>query len=561
MYEKAGVYLLRLFCAVIQQQLLTLITNQMHNFLKALILCLVFSYELAGQNVKIQWGKPLESSVKITSFMASKEGRLYTLSAKGDDYYIECFEQGTYNKLFSTKLDIPRIVNKKQEIEEIIFQGSQFIIFTSYYNKPEKKFRLNAYSINMQGVLNPKPTELIKLEAEGKNDIGDIFFRFSPDSANILITHIYTSPKTKLNHLEFFILDKSLTILSQADNIIKSKTDDAYNILMNCYINNNKEIFLTELQLVTPTETRDSKFSYSIIKYASDGKETDRFPVELEDKRIISFSVQFNDNGDLMVYGHYKSNPGKKERYYDMSYNGTYFILLNAQTGAVKSVSQYNFETELFNNYYQLKQTKNGPITYFGVNSKPGKVIQKENGGYVITYEEFYMQFNQGPNGASSQTYYYGDLLIVNIDPKGDILWVKMVPKRQYFIRKQGPLGIGIGPVMLTTSVNLNSDESIYYSYNVVIKDEQIFVLYNDLPANAPVTKPRDIKILKKIKGTVPVVAILNENGEMRKKTLTEIAGTEVNLCPRISLPLDQNHLLIYGSKGKDYKLGELTVE
>jgi hypothetical protein len=195
------------------------------------------------------------------------------------------------------------------------------------------------------------------------------------------------------------------------------------------------------------------------------------------------------------------------------------------------------------------------------VNSKPGKVIQRENGGYVIIYEEFNVQYNQGPNGASSQMYYYGDLLVVNIDSEGNIAWVKMIPKRQYFIRKQGPLGVGIGPVMLSTSVNLNSDESIYYSYNVVVKEDHIVILYNDLPANAQVKNPRDIKILKKIKGTVPMVAVLNESGEMTKKTLTEVAGMEVNLCPRISLSLDQNHLLIYGSKGSDYKIGTLTVE
>jgi hypothetical protein len=291
----------------------------------------------------------LETSVKVTSFMASKEGKVYTLSAKKDDYYIECFDQNNYNKIFSTKLEIPRIVNKKQEIEEIIFQGNQFVIFTSYYERTDKKFHLNAYRINMQGVINPKPTELIKLEAEGKNDIGRIFFRFSPDSASILITHLFTSPQTKQNHLEFFILDQSLNVLSQADNIIENKTGDAYIILLDCYINNNKEIFLPELQLTTPTETRDTKLRYSIIKYSSDGKEVNRFPVDLETRKIISLTVQFHSNGDLMLYGHYQSNPAKKD-YYNTTYNGTFFMLLNAQSGEVKSVSLHDFELELFNN-------------------------------------------------------------------------------------------------------------------------------------------------------------------------------------------------------------------
>jgi hypothetical protein len=531
----------------------------MNIFQKVLILCLVISYQLTGQNVNIQWGAPLETSVKVASFMACKEGKIYTLSVKKDDYYIECFDQNNYNKIFSTKLEIPRIVNKKQEIEEIIFQGNQFVIFTSYYERSDKKFRLNAYSINMQGVINTKPTELVRLEAEGKNDIGNIFFRFSPDSASILITHVFTSPKTKENHLEFFILDHALNIISHTDNIINRSTGDAINILLDCYINNNKEIFIPELQLTTPTETRDTRLQYSIIKYSQDGKESARFPVELDSRKITSLTLQFHTNGDLLLYGHCHNNPEKKD-FYNRAYNGTFFIAMNSQSGDVKSISTHDFATELFNNYYQTKQTKNGPIKYFGVISRPGKVIQRDNGGYVIVYEEFNIRYNQGPNGQASQEYYYGDLLVVNIDPKGEIVWVKMVPKRQYFIRKQGPLGIGFGPLMLSTTVNLNTDESIYYSYNVMVKDDQVIIIYNDLPANAEVKIPRDIKILKKIKGTVPVVAILNDAGEMRKKTLTDIAGAQVNLCPRISLTIDQNKLLIYGSKGSQYKIGTLSV-
>ncbi|MFN8714556.1 MAG: hypothetical protein ACK5Z2_17035 [Bacteroidota bacterium] len=513
-----------------------------------------------AQQVKIKWGEPLETSAKITSFMAHKDDKVYTLSVKKDDYYIECFNKDNYSKLFSTKLEIPRIVNKKQEIEEILFSGNQFTIFTSYYDRTEKKFRLNAYNINMQGVINPKPLELLKLEAESKNDIGKILFRISPDSSCILITHTYTKQKTTENHLAFFVLDRELNVISNSDMIVPSKTGNAYNILMDCYISNKRELFLTELKLTRATQQQDANLEYSIIKYSEQGKEISRIPVELDGKRIISMELQFNSKQELMIYGHYNKSPNPKDYYFN-AYNGTYFIVYNTETDAQISKSTFDFEQEMINNYYTQKQLKNGDIKYLGVNYRSGSVKEKESGGYVIVYEEYNIQFNQGPNGASSQTYYYGDLTVVNLDPKGEIKWVKMVPKRQYFIRKQGPLGIGFGPVMITTSVNLNDDESIYYSYTIVVKDEQIFLIYNDLPVNAEVMSPRNQKVLKKIKGTVPVVAILNENGEMRKKLLTEMAGTDVNLCPRVALEMTNNAILVYGSKGNDYKIGTLIIQ
>jgi hypothetical protein len=529
------------------------------SFLSFLFLVILSS--LMAQKAAVKWGPELDLDTKVYRFLGETANSFFVLSGHKDDLYLDRFNSATFKLELSKKLDAPKLEGQEQDIESIIMLNGEFVLFTSLYSNKLNNFSVHSYTIDKDGVVSTDSKEILSLEAQSRREAGEVNFIVSNDSTRILVCHTAIFRKEKVQRLTMTVIDNKMATLTTAkvDFPIMEGSDQFS--LSNYSINNSGELFFLETKVTPARKKEPMVITHTIISYGIDGQRKKDFPIELDGKRVDQLFFSFDVKENLLVSGFYetKSSSGIFN-YYGIS--GTFFMSIDKESGQEKAKTFQEFDHDLLASCLTPKQMERSPM--LPNDYVPREILQKDDGGVVSVYEEYSYSYSSG-HGQAIEVTYYGNLLITNINPDGTIKWVKLVPKHQIFIQRKAEIGIGIGGPGASLSVghmvNLKSDQTIYYSYLLALKDDKIILVFNDDPANQEMKTSNETEMMKKIKGAIPMMVTLTEDGEMTKKTLFEATDFDIIIRPQIAFQSSDTRILIYGSKGDKDKFGVLTIE
>jgi hypothetical protein len=530
----------------------------MKKFLPLIVALFLFS-GLAAQKANVVWGPGLESETSVVRFLAEQNGKYFTLSGRKDNLYLERYNSLTFKQEFSKMMEVPKLNGKEQEIEAIVYLQNKFFLFTSMYSNKLNSYTINAYSFNAEGVLDKDVHELLSIEANSSDESGSVSFLMSEDSTRILMAHYSYYRKTDTERISMTVLDGKLTEVTKAKVEFPAEEDGFYTRISNYALNNSGEIFLLQMEVTVAVKKTPQKTVYTILSFDPAGKRNRDFPIDLEGKRIDKLIFGFDANQNLLVSGFYETK-AKAGLFSYSGLTGTFFMSIDKKTGEEKSKSFQDFDNELFETYYTPKQLAKGTAKMLPNDFVARQIVQKADGGVVSVYEQYSYSYSQSQGGSVEVTY-YGDLLVTNINPDGTIKWTKLIPKRQIFIKRKPAIGIGVPGLSVSALISLKSDQTIYYSFLMAVTGDRIVFIFNDEPANQVIRPAHETEVMKRIKGTIPMMVSLTEGGEVTKKALFEAADFDIIIRPRISFQASDTRILIYGSKGDIDKFGVLTVE
>lgn len=510
-----------------------------------------------AQKINVNWGPAIDLETSVFRFIAEVNGHFFVLSTRKSNLYLERYNSATFAQDFSKKLEIPDYNGKEQNYEGLFYLKGRFLLFASQYDGKANTFTAHAYSIDEEGTLNTNAVEILSVEANSRQEGGDIGFDLSSDSTHILSYHYALFRKENVQRITLRVFDENLKVVTTASQDFPRKEENESYLLSNFSVNNSGEIFFLETKVTPARKKEPMKSEHIIVSFSSNGERKRDFPVDLEGKRIDRLLFSFDINQNLLVTGFYETKSGKGLFAYT-GISGTFFMSINKETGEEKAKSFRDFDKEILESYFTPKQMAKDPS--LPNNFLPRQIIQRNDGGVVCVYEQYYYYYSQG-NGQATEVTYYGDLLISNINPDGTIKWTKLVPKHQMFVQRKTSIGIG-GPMLSASYMfNVKSDQTIYYSYLIAVNGDQIVLVFNDDPANKDVKPSNETETLKKAKGSVPMVVTLSEAGDLSKKTLFAAADFDVIIRPRIALQTSDSRILIYGSKKDTDKFGVITIE
>jgi hypothetical protein len=530
----------------------------MKKFFPLVVALFLFS-GLSAQKANVVWGPALESETSVVRFLAEQNGKYFTLSGRKDNLYLERYNSTTFKQEFSKLMELPKLNGKEQDLEAIVFLQNKFFLFTSLYNSKLNTYTINAYSFTSEGVLEKDVHELLAIEANSSDESGNVTFLISEDSTRILMSHYSYIRKTDTERISMTVLDGKLAEVTKAKIEFPAEEDNFYTRISNYALNNSGEIYLLQMEVTAAVKKTPQKIVYTILSFDAEGKRNRDFPIDLEGKRIDRLSFGFDANQNLMVSGFYETK-AKSGIFSYSGLTGTFFMSIDKKTGEEKAKSFQDFDKEVYESYYSPKQLQKMTTPTLPSNFLPRQIVQKEDGGVVSVYEEYSYSYSQSQSGAVEVTY-YGNLLVTNINADGTIKWVKIIPKRQIFIKRKPAIGIGVPGLSVSALISLKSDQTIYYSFLMAVTGDKIVFVFNDEPVNQEIRPAYDTEMMKKIKGTVPMMVSLSEGGEVTKHTLFEATDFDIIIRPRISFQSSETRILIYGSKGDTDKFGVLTVE
>ena len=134
--------------------------------------------------------------------------------------------------------------------------------------------------------------------------------------------------------------------------------------------------------------------------------------------------------------------------------------------------------------------------------------------------------------------YNYNDIIVVNIQPDGEIEWTARIPKKQIS----------------------RNDGGYYSSYSVSIVRDKIYFIYNDTEENY--IQNERIKQTYEFKGgskrSLIAVAEISRNGSVDIFPLFKNRDADIITQPKMCKQVGKKNMIIYGEKGRTYRFGSV---
>lgn len=517
-----------------------------------LILLMLLPYLSFSQAVEIEWGEANKNESFTNRILGETDYEVITLASRKEDFYIETYDKKTLKLKNSAPFKLPKEMDKKTEIEKIHFfpETDKIVLFTSLYL--DKTNNIYFYSIDTKANVS-KSTLLLSIDVEKKGRKGRFGFDISIDENTVLVYHTSKLKKEKVKQVRVKVINSDVELVADMEDKIPMKDDKKELYVEDFTFDPNGYIHML---IVKPTKQYKDFFFYTYD--SNDGYKRKTYQVELDKDHIVNtIAFAINSQNNLVAAGYYSDFAGV---FRGLTIQGVFSFEYNPLDNRVlsKMLSPYNQKD--YQNAYgkQAKRFKKG----IPPNHYMRELILKSDGSLSLVSE--YYQVTQSSSGiVSTVSYIYGDILVTDLDSKGNINWLQSIPKIQVFTRPSLNISFSTsgGFATLGFSIALMKDKSVFLSYLLSVQEDKIYFVYNDNPKNLEIPLDEKPKIMKNLNKGTPTLISMDQTGFIKREALPGAKNDELVLRPRINKEVDSNTIYVYGNKKKLDKIGRLIFK
>ncbi len=515
---------------------------------KAIIfsILILFSYVGSSQNkiAKLEWGRKFKSArqLEMKEVISYDDKGVFILKAGRRNFFnkkqihvIEHFDKGM-NPLNSRIVELDN--SKSQRFEFVVDNDKELLLFYSSFNAETNKVQLMARSLSKE-TLQQNGASFVVLDTKFGKEIFNYSKSYnciySRDSSKILIHSQVPYPYEKENELGLFVAvydrdfqmqwDREIIIGGRASNfkLKKFSIDKEGNLA-----------FLSKKDFFSNNQP-SKYFAYTMKANAS---EVFAFPLQGAEY-ITDLSLELTNKQDVVCAGFYSEQSVN-------SVKGSYFTKIDFKTGkqSIEKLRPFDsdFILENLSNYEVrvLKKKLKGGLGLEIPNCRLRNAYLRIDGGILLIGEEnyFYQKTSQSSNQGIlvREIFNYNDIVIVNIDPDGEIAWTRKVPKRQ-------------------VSVN---DGGYMLSFASSVIDGKLHLIFNDDPKNLDIAPNDRIRYYTKFDNTCLTLASIDTQGGMDKQFIYNKKQAKVIVRPFVCKQISKNEMIVYGEKGRIEQFGLL---
>lgn len=231
---------------------------------------------------------------------------------------------------------------------------------------------------------------------------------------------------------------------------------------------------------------------------------------------------------------------------------GAYYLRINTNDKKVlvQSFKDFSFSlitenmTEKQKKKAKKKEEKGKELEMYSYDMKD--IVLREDGSAILVAEQYYMYvstYTTTSNGVTTTHYvyhyYYNDILVININTKGEIEWSQKIPKYQHTV----------------------NDGGYYSSYAMSLVGKDLYFVFNDNPKNLMNTDNNRIYSYAGVKNNVAVMVKIDGLGKMTKEALFIAKDAGVIIRPKVSSQINDNQMILYGQYKKKERFVKLTFK
>ena len=257
-----------------------------------------------------------------------------------------------------------------------------------------------------------------------------------------------------------------------------------------------------------------------IFQFSKNEDKPKEYEMKLGDLFVNGPAIFANLQNELTCAGFFaKSHTGNSV--------GMFHLKLNTANGEVMAMKKHDFNDRDIKAIGENVASKDKE-GYWGIESTFNFVIvhPKSDGGTLLLAEDIHnslekgMGASTGPSTASKQVYYKNEVAIFQIDNLGETSLFALLPKKQAM-----------------TSY-------LFESFFSMKTEGKTYIIYNDNEGNLERENGEKIKVMEDLRKCVPVVALLEDDGSLKRKILFDPKEAEGFLMPPLCVQTNSCQLL-----------------
>ncbi len=526
-----------------------------------------------GSTVKVDWGKEYTTPSKsyITEIIGTDGDYIYMIRNKDKrslntysfispsesknmivPYHKPSLEVYNMKGNFEINHNIPSILKEaNMDLESFTLLNNELSIITSQYDKVKKNNSLHISTLDKKELKLNTPKKINSIPANTRYNKGG--FKYSLSYNRKYLSTIQIAPSNlggkKQGVDKIKVFDEQLNFLweKEISEGLPNGNDEKY-YSINYEVDNEGNVY----HLVETFKSKEYKknnrgkpnSAYTIIAYTNEGNSVSRYDISLDDLFMINLKFKISNTGKIICSGFYSTkNPstiisiGKGH-----GINGIFYQVINLEKEEnpieIKTIKE--FDADFLGEYRSDKKVAKGK----GLpNFKLDDIIVRKDGSVVLLAEQYSIIHNMNYNKKAGDagvtlSYEYQDIIVVNVSMNGEIEWITKIPKDQY----------------------THSDSGFYSSYNYLINDGNIHLIYNDDPRNLDANLNNE-RTFRGKKRSVGIVATIASDGSISHSLISKNKEEKMIIRPKTCKQINANQMVIHANwKGKN-RVGILTVE
>jgi len=485
--------------------------------------CIILCQNLFSQTPKVLWGDEfkfdkkggdLEIAHTDNSGVYVKEThlvlkRLSLVNAVRESAtLIKCDKQ--LNKIYTS--DFNREL-KGKEFERIMFLGDKLFLFSTDYIRRDGKLILYGVEIDKRnGKQAGEWKELAGWEKEEKGDDLNFQLSYNYDSTKMLL--VSTNEGKSKNNYEVRQYDDDLNPISKAvtiTNEFSPKTFDLEDVL---FTQSGTVVIVAKQYVTAEGRRKKAQFKgYSVRLYSAAGKLLKDINAGTKNRIPLLLKVVQHSADQLALTAFYSEQPAGDIK-------GIMVARINPVTGDILSSDSKEINGEISGETdspeNEVDSLKAPPGTDMGISKTMvfRNFVYTPDNGLVVIAEKFnsysYSRSTSSSAGSMSgysrSTNYYtaydcGEIMIFKVGEKGDIKWLKVLPKFQHEVIETGSSSTtDYGSSAVSNYYVMGSSRPYYAGFGVYTGEDKVTLVVNDYDVNAHITKmgqkPRNVSFL-----------------------------------------------------------------
>lgn len=513
-----------------------------------LYLSLVFFLPfLLSAQMEITWGVPQKKPRKtaLTDMLGEDGSFVYTLRTEyslfgNHDPIIERYKLSDLSLDYTKVIPMERPGKNDLTLDAIYLMGSNIVIFAHDYDREKDINLLYAKILDEHSTTKKDWAEVARIPAERKSNPGSFYTGMSLDSNHILV--VANPPYDQYANEKFTLelLDKELNSLWKKeivppykdeffalDNFIVAANDDVY---MMATVSKDKSVMSRQERRSMPT------YYHAVLMYEHATDNLKEYKVNLDPKFISDMRMTINEKGDIVCAGFYSNKSSA-------SIIGAFYVKIDKETKEITKQGTMDFRPDFLSQFMSEKKIEKGKELYDYILRH---LVLRDDGGAILVAEQYYevmVQSYDPTTHAYTYTYYYyyNDIIVVSINPAGEIGWAKKIPKYQ---------------------VSRN-DGGYYSSFTFSVSGNKMYFMFNDNAKNLKTydESSQKFRYMNNPKKSVAILVSMDSNGNQDRQAMFNNSDLKIILRPKIFMQMNEHRMILYGEKGSTYKLADVKMQ
>ncbi len=492
--------------------------------------------------VDVEVGPEYKSKNALIDIVAHDEDHFYTILEKRSivNMGVLAGQPKAFLARFNNAMELEQETELEMEFEgneldyeRLFMQNGNLYLFSSFMNKKQKVRYAFYQTIDKETLVPNKDIKKIaEVGGDSKKELkstGFSVFR-SKDNGKTVVYYDLPFAEDENERYGVHVFDDQMNMLWTKEIELPFADENFY--ITSRKVAENGDVYIMG-RLWKDKKEREKKevnYKYVVIELTEEGTKLNQYEVDLDEKYVSSMILRLNDQNELLCGGFY----ALFDSYGAM---GSFFVKINRETGKITHKSFEPFDESFIVEDLDKKakkkanrrmdKDKNVGISRLELDD----IVLREDGGGIIVGERRWIETRTTTDSrGNTRTYYIyhnNDIILVNIDPNGNIEWNARIPKEQ--------------------TMN-NSD--YFSSYLIAISGSDMLFIFNDNPKNLMYNGDGKIERMNLKKNYVALVRVDSDGRVFRKALMKEYGGKTI-VRPLVSEQLLNDDIILYSERGK----------